>query len=303
MNLHRLDLNLLVVLETIYSEGSLTRAALRLHLSQPALSHALNRLRDQFNDPLFVRQGNRMAPTQRTRQLIDPVRRALTLLDNALHEDAPFDPVAAQSHFNLGLRDVLEATALPPLMAFLKQEAPGIRISSIRSERKELETELVDGKLDAAVDVLLPVGPDIHYRRIFRDRLVVVARDNHPLVKRKSLSLNDYLAAEHVLVSSRRRGPGLEDVELAREGLHRQVALRCQHYFAACRVVEKTDLLLTMPEQYAKLANAGLKNKLFKLPFGMPTLDVFLYWHASNEQNPAQKWLREKLTGLYKRLG
>ena len=300
MNLNRMDLNLLVVLETIYSEGSLTRAAVRLHLSQPALSHALNRLRDQFGDALFVRQGNRMVPTPRARQLIDPIRRALSTLENALHEETQFDPAAAESHFSLGLRDVLEATSLPPLMSFLQNEAPHIRISSVRSDRKELETELLDGKLDAAIDVLLPLGPEIHYRRISRDRLVVVARKGHPAIKRKNISLAEYLAVDHVLVSSRRRGPGLEDVELAREGLNRNITLRCQHYFAACRVVEQTDLALTMPEQYAKLANVGLKNLLYKLPFGMPTLDVYLYWHSNNEHNAGHKWLRDKLTEMFK---
>ncbi|HET8730207.1 MAG TPA: LysR family transcriptional regulator [Moraxellaceae bacterium] len=297
MDIRKLDLNLLVVLEAIHAEGSLTRAAQRLHLSQPALSHSLARLREALDDPLFLRQGNRMVPTPRTQRLMAPLHEALGLIGEAVQEGARFDPATARQEFRLGLRDVFEATTLPALLGRMAREAPRVRLASVRADRRELEADLADGRLDVALDVLLPLAADGDIRRepLSRDRLMVVARQHHPAIRRGALSLDAYLAAGHILVSSRRRGPGFEDQELARLGHERQVVLRCQHYFAACRVVESTDFLLTMPAQYATVANVGLANRLIELPVELPPLDVYLYWHASRDSDPANRWLREAI--------
>ncbi len=299
MDIRKLDLNLLVVLEAIHAEGNLTRAARRLHLSQPALSHALARLREALDDPLFLRKGNRMVPTARTQRLIGPLHEALGLITESIQEGARFDAARSRQEFRLGLRDVLEATALPRLLTQLAQEAPGVRIASVRAERRELETDLVDGRLDVALDVLLPLSADIRREPVSHDRFVIVARKNHPALKRDKIALADYLAASHLLVSSRRRGHGFEDQELARLGHERLIILRCQHYFAACRVAEGTDALLTMPAQYAELANAGLGNVLVEMPIVLPVLDVYLYWHESRDSDPANRWLRERIIALF----
>lgn len=298
MDLRRLDLNLLVVLEAIHAEGNLTRAARRLNLSQPALSHALARLREALDDPLFLRQGNRMVPTARTQRLMGPLHTALGLITEGIQEGARFDAASAQQEFRLGMRDVFEATALPRLLQEFAVTAPGVRIASVRAERRELETDLVDGRLDVALDVLLPLSSDIRREAVSHDRLVVVARRGHPLLKRGRLTLEAYLGAGHLLVSSRRRGPGFEDQELARLGHERRIVLRSQHYFAACRVTACTDYLLTMPAQYAALANAGLDNVLVELPVELPPLDVYLYWHDSRDKDPSNRWLRRQLVAL-----
>lgn len=294
MHLHRIDLNLLVVLDAIFSEGGITKAGEKLHLTQPAISHALGRLRELFGDPLFVREGRRMVPTPLARSLMQPVRRALHSLEVTLNEVQQFDPATTQRHFNIAVRDVLEATVLPPLMARVATEAPSIDISAIRTDRRTLESELAAGSLDAALDILLPLSEDVRHQRISVDRLVVVARKHHPATTKK-FDLAAYLRAHHVLVSSRRSGPGLEDAELNRQGFKRRIRLRCQHYFAACRVVSETDLLLTMPERYARIANRQYGNQILPFPMGMPSMDAYLYWHASVDKEPASRWLREQL--------
>lgn len=301
MDIRKLDLNLLVVLEAIYAEGNLTRAARRLHLSQPALSHALARLREALDDPLFLRKGNRMVPTARTLRLMGPLHEALGLITESIQEGARFDAASSRQEFKLGLRDVFEATALPSLLMQLAQCAPAVRIASVRAERRELENDLIDGRLDVALDVLLPLSSDIRREVVSHDRFMVVARKNHPALKRGKISLSDYLAGQHLLVSSRRRGHGFEDQELARLGHERHIAMRCQHYFAACRIAEGTDLLLTMPAQYAQLANAGLNTSLIEVPVELPTLDVYLYWHESRDNDPANRWLRENIMALLKK--
>ncbi|HVT34666.1 MAG TPA: LysR family transcriptional regulator, partial [Nevskiaceae bacterium] len=294
MQLNRIDMNLLVVLETIYSEGGITRAADKLHLTQPALSHSLARLRELFKDPLFVREGRAMVPTPLARKLIEPLRRSLRAMETALNEVQRFDPATTQRRFAIGLRDVLEATVLPPLMKRISSMAPQVDVAALRLERRELEAELASGTLDAALDVLLPHGDRVKHQRLALDKLVVVARRNHPVV-RKTLDLKTYLDLGHVAVSSRRAGPGLEDTELARRGLQRRIRLRCQHYFAACQVVARSDLLLTMPERYAGVANQTSGNRILPLPFKAPSLDAYLYWHVNVDQEPASCWLREQL--------
>lgn len=302
MHISRIDLNLLVVLDAIYTEGGITRAADKLRLTQPAISHSLGRLRELFGDTLFAREGRAMVPTPLARNLIEPVRRALRGLEVTLNELERFDPATTQKRFTVAVRDVFEATLLPPLLAHVGRAAPSIDVAAVQIERRALESELAAGTLDAALDVLLPLSSQIRHQRISLDRLVVVARKGHPAVRR-GLTLATYLKQHHVLVSSRRSGPGLEDIELSRQGLSRRVRLRCQHYFAACRVVSETDLVLTMPGHYARVANRQFGNRILPLPFEMPPLDAYLYWHANVDREPANRWLREQLARPFARAG
>jgi DNA-binding transcriptional LysR family regulator len=303
MHISKVDLNLFIVLEAIYTEGSITRASLKMNLTQPAISHALNRLRQLFDDPLFERQGHVMTPTPLARSIIDPVRRALRGFEVTLTGAARFDAASSERSFSLAVRDVLEASVLPPLMAGIAQEAPSATLNTLQVSRRELESELAAGTLDAAIDVLLPLSNDIRRAQLAGDQTVVLVRRGHPLVKKKTLSLETYLALEHIQTSSRRRGPGLEDVELSRQGLQRRIRLRCQHYFAACRVVSQTDLALTMPDRLARIVNQQFNNQILPLPLAMPSLDVYLYWHANVDNDPANTWLRAQITAAMQAAG
>lgn len=292
----RLDLNLLHVFDTIYREGSLTRAAKALHLTQPAVSHSLSRLRDHFDDPLFTRQGNQMVPTPLARRFLASMKPGLTQIQGAVNQFHAFDPANQRKTYSLGLRDVLEATFLPQLMQRLTPY-PELEIASKRIPRRDMETQLAAGKLDFAVDVLLPVSSQTSHELLRQDRLVVLAREGHPLAS-QTLTMKEYLSAQHVLVSSRTEGPGIEDFELSRLGVQRSIRLRCQHYYAACRVVEATDLLLTMPETYAKIISERAKIIIMNPPANLPSLDVHLYWHKAYDKEPALIWFREQLNAI-----
>ncbi len=291
VHVSRIDLNLFAVFDAIYSEGGVTRAAQKLNLTQPAISHALARLRDMFGDPLFQRQGQGLVPTTVARNVIEPVRRALRALEATLHETSHFDPGSTVRHFTIGMRDILEATVLPTLAAHLGTASPGIGLSSHRFDRRALESGLAAGTIDVAMDILLPVSDAVRRQQIEADRLVVMARRDHPEVG-ETLDLATYLEQDHVLVTSRRRGPGIEDVELGRRGLARRTRLRCQHYFAACRVVAESDLILTMPGRYARLLNRHFGNQILPLPLENQSLDLFMYWHETVDTDPANRWLR-----------
>jgi len=289
-NIARIDLNLFVVFDAIVREGSISAAARSLNLTQPAVSHALARLRERLDDDLFVRRGRQMAPTARARSLIGPVREALTGLQSCLSSEPAFDPASARRPFVLGLRDGLEACVLPPLMKKLMADAPGIELQSLTVSRRDTLRELAAGRLDLAMDVQLPVSGDICQQPLVESPLVVLMRKGHPLAK-KTMMLNDYLGAAHVLVSSRRRGPGLEDFGLAQAGHQRDITLRCQHYQAAMEVVAATDLLLTLPDVLAeRLADRRFVSAA--LPLQMPAMAMHLYWHRDLDGDPGHRWLR-----------
>ena len=294
-NMSRVDLNLLVVLEAIYTQGGVSRAAEKLNLTQPAISHALTRLRQSFDDPLFVRNGRGLAPTPLTRNLIEPLRRSLASVGAVLDRAGRFDPRKTQARFTLAMRDPTEVMALPRLMRRIAADAPFIDLSVVQLRRRAIETALGAGILDLAIDVLLPLSEQVRRERLSADRLVVVARQGHPKIRR-GFKLATYLAESHVMVTSRRRGPGLADVTLSQRDLRRRIRLRCRSYLAAFHVVRETDLILTMAERYARLLNADFNNKILPLPIEVPTLDSYLYWHASADNDPGSRWLRGLVT-------
>ncbi|RFA29223.1 LysR family transcriptional regulator [Alkalilimnicola ehrlichii] len=297
MDLSRIDLNLLVVLEAIYTEGGLTRAGERLNVTQPAVSHALGRLRNLLGDPLFVREGHGMVPTPFTRNLIGPLRQALRAMELTLNEAKRFDPGVSAQRFTLGCRDALELRVLPRLMYGLSESAPELEIATVSFRRRDIEADLFSGQLDLVTDSLLPRSRNIRHVHINTDPLVVMARKDHPALA-DGLDLEAYLEQRHILVSSRRTGQGMEDFELARGGLQRKVSLRCQHFFAASRVVRETDLLLTIPGRLAGLLNIDDAYALVPFPLDMPPQDVYLCWHANVDNDPANYWLRQQIIAV-----
>jgi DNA-binding transcriptional LysR family regulator len=294
VHLGQVDLNLFVVLEAIYRERNITRAGHQLNLTQPAISHALKRLRDLLRDPLFVRQGPHMVPTPFTRNMIDEVRQALQLLEVNLHESRSFVPEHARRSFHLSLWEYMEALILPSLVQRLLFTAPGMTISASRVKRRDLEAELARGAVDLAVEIPMTMSDRIRGKALLREPFVVMARKGHPAIKGK-LDLDTYLAQHHVQVSSRRHGPSLVDIELSRRGLRREVSLRIQHNCAASMVVNTTDMLLTLPERQARLLNLGSRNHVYPFPLSEPCLEAHLYWHESVENDPANRWLRDQI--------
>lgn len=300
MQINRIDLNLLIAFDAIFTEGGITKAADKLHLSQPAVSHALARLRELFDDPLFERNGRRMVPTPKARGLIGTVQRSLRDLQIMFNDLERFDPASSEKTFTLGMRDLLEASVLPELASQLVDRAPHIDISSVRLARPELEAELAAGVLDVAIDVLQPVSDAIHVRRIAQDRMVVVARQGHPHIGRK-FTLEQYLSQNHIQLSSRRSGQSFEDVELSRLGIHRHIRIRCQNAYAAFRILSETDFLLTIAENYARSLAPQFNAQIVPLPLATAPFDAYLYWHRNVDNDPGNVWLREQIMEQVKR--
>lgn len=293
----KIDLNLFTVFEAIYSEGSLTKAAARLNLTQPAISHALGRLRDRLEDPLFIRHGHKMRPTPLAQNLLPEIQSALAQLNQALQHAHGFDPSVANKTFTLAMRDVIEATLLPPLVTHFNKIGPNLSLASVTMDRKQLEAKLASGEWDFAVDILRPSPASIKQQKLIADDLVVLKQKNKKSIQK--IDKKAYLNALHIVVSSRPSGPSLVDYSLSALGLKRNVALRCQHYFAACQVVANSDLWLTMPRRYGQLLADQFDDiELLDLPFATSSVDVYLYWHQSHDNDGSNKWFRQFIDEL-----
>jgi DNA-binding transcriptional LysR family regulator len=286
----RIDLNLFRVLHAIYSYGGVSAAARVLHLTQPAVTHALKRLRDHLDDPLFVRQGNRLLPTDKVRTMMPAVQAHLEGLYASTHAQPHFDPAQLHREFTIGFRDILESIALPALLSRIEKEAPHVRVASHRIAAGEVDRELRAGTLDLVVDRPLRVGQQMLRQHLADETLVVVMRAGHPLSSQ--LKRGDYLAAGHVTVSPLGEASAL-DVLLGQSGTFRQVKLVCQHYFSACQIAAATDLLLTVPRSYAVHLSGLLPIVMAPLPIKLQAFPILAYWHASTNDDPACAWFRQ----------
>ena len=298
MHLSRIDVNLLVVFDTVYTEGGITMASRKLNLSQPAVSHALGRLRDLLGDPLFERQGRGVAATPLARSIAGPIREALRTLQRTLGEAGSFDAATSERQFRVGMSPALEAAVLAPLTVTFCALAPRSDLVSLRLDRRRLARDLAAGEVDVAIDILLPLADSVPHERVMLDRLVVIAREDHPALKRLrrgAWNLETYLEQQHILVSSRRQGPGLEDMALRPLGASRRVRLRCQSHAAACRVAARTDLVATVPETYARTLLAADAIRVLPLPLAGLAIETYMYWPENAAGDAANRWLREQV--------
>jgi DNA-binding transcriptional LysR family regulator len=292
MDLSKIDLNLFTVFDAIYREGGITSASKRLHLSQPAVSHALARLRELLNDPLFERHGNEMIPTPRARSLAATIGSSLDNLEQMLHRAAEFDPSTSERSFAIAMRESHEVQFLPRMMDVMQREALNINIATVRIERRDLEDDLQDGIIDCAVDMALPLSSAISRKQLKAEPMVVLARKAHPSVQ-GALDLDQYLALDHVLITGRRHGGGHEDATLSRRGMSRRIRMRCQQHAAANEIVSKSNLLATMPRGQAELVNRYTGNQMLPFPTEITLLELFLYWHVNANDDLASKWFRD----------
>jgi DNA-binding transcriptional LysR family regulator len=290
MRLNQVDLNLFVIFETIYAKRNLTRAAEVLCISQPAVSNALARMRKTFNDQLFVSTPQGMVPTPVAQNIVGRVGEALQLLNASVQEADQFVPGSAEKVFQVSMNDLTETLMLPALGDVLQREAPGIRIESYFSNRRDVVRELATGALDLAIDAPLISDPQLCHGPLMSERYVCMLRRGHPLAGR-ALTLESYLALGHIHISSRREGLGHVDAALNRLGKQRNIRMRVQHYMVAPQIALRTDLALTAPLGLIQ----GIDAVQLELPFALPAMEWHLYWHRSADRDQANAWLRKQL--------
>lgn len=292
IQLHQIDLNLLVVFQQLMQQRQVSRTAALMGVSQPAISNALARLRTLLDDPLFVRTPAGMQPTPRAAALAEPVAQALAQLQGALNQGEAFDPARSERQFQICMTDIGEIYFLPWLVATLAQRAPGITLSTLRNTAVNLQEEMANGHVDLAIGLLPQLKGGYFKRQLFTQRYVCLMRQGHPLATRRTLTEAAYAAAEHVLVVAQGTGHGQVDELLAKRGLRRRVRLTVPHFVAMGHLLSQTDLLATVPERLAQalLDPFGLVAKL--TPVTLPEASISVFWHARQNKDPANRWLR-----------
>lgn len=293
-----LDLNLFVVFALIYERRSLTAAGLALGLTQPAVSHALARLRKSLGDRLFVRQGSVVVPTTFAKSIIDDVLFALDTLRAGPLGEQRFDPATSVARFNIAMTAGMEIYLLPLLLKRLSVEAPNVVIRTTRVERGDVESQLARGELSFAIETDPPRSTHTRQRLLASDQLLTLSRKGNVLIA-KGLDKATYLSAHHIAVSTRSDGGCIEDYELAKLGQRRHVVARCNTATAALRSIAETDLLLTLGYRQLITLEPNHDMALFDFPFDTLGLDGILYWHEDAESEPSSLWMRSLLVDAF----
>jgi DNA-binding transcriptional LysR family regulator len=293
MNIAGLNLNLLPVLDALLAERSVSRAGARLGLSQPAVSNALAQLRAILKDPLLVRKGPGMAPTDRALALAGPLRAALLALEQGLEPAATFDPATAERRFTIMTNDFVAFALLPRLLPRLQREAPRVRLQVRAWQEHSVPPELARGDADLVLGFNRGMPPGHHATPLFDDRFVFVARKRHPLVRGKvTLATYTNPKLSHIIVSQQPNARGVVDDALAERGLTRHVALHVSHFLLVPPIVATTDYVAALSELVARAMAEPLSLQLLKMPIEAGRASVQLVWHERTAASPAHAWLR-----------
>lgn len=299
MKLNHIDLNLLVVFHQLLREGSVSRAAVALDLSQPAVSNALRRLRRLLGDELFVRTPQGVAPTPYAQSLAEPVAQALQGLHRALNVRASFDPVTSLRCYTLALTDVGEIYFLPVLMDTLAREAPGVTLRCVPVGESRLRDDMASGQVDLALGWLPPVEAGFMQQALFRQRYVALMRQGHPLATQAKLGAAAYRRANHVRVVSSGTGHSQVDEALDRLGMTGHIQLSVPHYVALGHVLASADLVATVPERLAERVSAPFGLVSRPLTVKLPTSTICQLWHKHLQRDPGHQWLRGRIASLF----
>ncbi|MGY0217506.1 LysR family transcriptional regulator [Endozoicomonadaceae bacterium StTr2] len=296
MNLQGIDLNLLLVFEAIYNDGSLTKAGEQLNLSQPAVSNALKRLREKVGDPLFVRTADGMVPTTYAEKIIPVVSGSLAALRDCLAATGSFDCSLSSDNFRLTVSDYIGSLLLPGLMRQLENVAPGITITTSHIDRDSAYEKLRTGRTELVVSTDLN-GPGLYQQQLFEDHYVTLGGKHH-FDKNCRMTLKKYCETPHILFSLEGKGAGNVDTALAKQSLRRKVALRVPHVSVIPAVLEQTGYLATLPSRVATQYLERFELKQFQPPLELDGYKVFQYWHTRQHHDPACSWLRSVIKSL-----
>jgi len=297
MNLSKIDLNLFVVFDAIYTEGNLTRAGQIIGITQPAVSNALARLREAFNDPLFIRSAQGMVPTPIAQNIIVPVRQALSMLRTSMQESDSFVPSRSEKKFKINLQDAVSSFLTPHLLSKLGKEATKVSLDIDGPSNKDIANAFTTGQLDLAIASLVNPHPQLKRIKLVESQYVCVVRKDHP-ISQLNFTLDSYVRFSHVNLVGCEGLIGPVDTTLGKMGIQRRVIVNLPHYTVAPKVVASTDLALTLPEIFAK----DLDLKKLEVPFKVEPYELYLYWHETSHNDPANQWLRDQIIAIFHNL-
>lgn len=290
--LRRIDLNLLVTLDALLTEHNVTRAAERLHLSQPSVSIQLARLREILGDPLLLPGPRGMRPTARADELREPLRQALESLEQAVARSTPFDPAQAHRTWRIAAADYSESTIVLPALARLRLESPGSRLAILGLPPPMLARQAEQGDIDLAFHIREEAPSELHSKSIFFERYILAGRTGHPRLTRRP-TLVQFCKLDHVIVSPVGGGfYGVTDATLAERGMTRNVVLSVPHFLFLESVLTSTDLVAMVP---SRLIRGNKALQAVEPPVDVPGFEMLMLWHERVHRDPAHQWLREHI--------
>jgi len=295
-NLRSVDLNLLTALDALLEHNNITRAGAALNLSQPAMSRALMRLRGLFEDPLLVRTGRTMAPTRVALELKQPVRDVLDSV-RGLVRPREFDPADARGAFHVNAPDATTIVVLSKALEQISRQAPNLDFVITNVSVGRLDA-MVDGQIDLAVDTFAELPDGFHREGLLRDRLVCVARADHPVVS-EGLEAEAYLGWPHAKLAT--ASSEILDSILESYGMRRRIALTVPNFITAASIVAETNWLLTLPSNLATRVHEMLPLAILELPFNVPEQDLEQVWHKRSHQDLRDIWLRGQIAAIVRR--
>lgn len=296
MDITRLDLNLLTTLDVLLAERNVTRAAARLHLSQPAVSAQLARLRDIFDDPLLIPAHRGMTATAKATELREPLRLALDHLRNALEATSGFDPAAADMVFTIACSDYVEVALIVPMVGLLRRAAPGVRLAIRRLSPALVDRQLAIGDADLVIAQPTPDLAHLRTRILFRETYVLIGRHGHPGL-RHEMTIDDYVRLDHVILS--RDGGTFDspvDEALGALGYRRNVVLSAASFLFLPEIVAASDLVALLPRRLFAARADRLTG--VELPWLEQSFDIGLIWGDRCDRHPGHGWLREQIAHL-----
>jgi len=298
--LRRLDLNLLLIFDALMQELNVSRAAERVFLSQSAMSNALNRLREMFDDPILIRGAKGMQPTPRARALEAPVRSILRQVARTVQPAETFDPVNSRMRFVIGMNDYCENIVLPELAVSLRQSAPNAELVAHRLLSENFEPLLESGELNFVIGVeqYMKSTKRLHSESWINERLVCLVNNNHQLASRQRLSLKQFLELKHVYPSPLGLRTNIVEAWLAEQGLQRSIAVTTRSYWAAAQIITRNDYVLSLPLRLAKIFTKQLPLHLLEPPKGFPDFRLNLICHPLYERDPETQWLLSEVRKL-----
>ena len=297
-----LDLNLLRIFDAIYTTRSVTIAASTLHLTQPAVSKQLNRLREIFEDPLFVRTIDGMAPTPRAEALAGTVHRALGEVRSAFDSQVGFDPASSERTFRIFMNDAGQMALLPRLLSVLTSEAPKVNVETVQMPSLRMRSMgMESGDVDLAAGYFQDFDGSIRCQVLFEEWYVGMVREDHPAIH-DTLSFEQFLQASHLIYQPAGGGHASQesfvDKAFWAAGVHRRVAVRLAHAVGISSMVSNTDHLVVIPHRLALACARLVPVKILELPIEIPRFQVTQYWHERFHADPGNQWLR----GVFRRL-
>ena len=291
-NFHRIDINLYPLFIAIFEQKSISKAAQLLCISQSAVSHALQRLRLQLKDELFVRSGQKMLPTPFAEQIYQPIQTALSTIQNIAIPQHDFDPSMLKS-LKIAIHDEIEPIIFPQLVHHFSQLNLDIQFLSSKLDRKNMLADLSAQQIDFVIDLVQPYQENLQFENLIEDHFVACTLQTE-------MDLSLYLSSPHIGVSSRRTGLLLEDIYLNRQQLSRQIFMRCQHYSTALQVLAQyPNAILTIPHSILKHLHYAQDLKIHQLPIELPKIKMGMYWHEHVRQNPRHQFLRNEILKIF----